>query len=325
MKYLYVLVSSVQDTYYEQFFLSVTSLRLKNPDAHITVLCDSKTRQNLQGKRKGYENLISEVKIVPVPDNLSQQEVSRHIKTSMRRYVDGDFLFIDCDTIITDDISDVFSAQTDIGAVLDKHRTIDCHPMESYIISNDERLGFGSSKSNRHYNSGIILCKDTVKTHDFFDKWHEAWIYSNKKGVTVDQPSFNEAIFHYTDIFLELDGAWNCQIAFSGLPFLSEAKVIHYYASSLITQVPPYSLASQDNLDSIKETGVVSSNIIEQLQKPKSAFAADSRIIAGEASLDVVNSNFFAKLLWLRRKHPGIFNRLNRLISCIKNPEHNKK
>ncbi|GHT78973.1 hypothetical protein FACS1894130_06560 [Spirochaetia bacterium] len=324
MKYLYVLVSGVQDTYYEQFFLSITSLRLKNPDAHITVLCDSKTKQNLQDKRNEYEKVVSEIKIVPVPDDLSQKEVSRYIKTSMRTHIDGDFLFIDCDTIITDTIPDVSSAPLALGAVLDKHCTIDRHPMQSYIISNDERLGFESSKTNKHYNSGIIFCKDTIKTHAFFDKWHEAWIHSNKNGLTADQPSFNEAILHYRDIFFELGGIWNCQIAYNGLSFFAEAKVIHYYASSLITQIPPYSLASQDNLDIIKETGKIPSNIMEQLQRPKSAFAADSRIIAGDAALDVVNSNFFSKLLWLRRKHHELFKKLNGLISHIKNPEHNK-
>ncbi|GHV81051.1 hypothetical protein AGMMS49944_28420 [Spirochaetia bacterium] len=325
MKYVYVLVSSVQDTYYEQFLLSVTSLRLKNPDAYITVLCDSKTKQNLQDKRNGYENIVSDIKIVPAPDNLSQKEVSRYIKTSMRRYVDGDFLFIDCDTIITDTISDIISVPMDIGAVLDKHRTIDFHSMGSYIIENDERLGFKSSTTNKHYNSGIIFCKDTAKAHSFFDTWHELWIHSNRKGITVDQPSFNEAIFRNRDIFIELNGIWNCQIAFNGIPYLSDAKVIHYYASSLITQIPPYSLASEDNLDFIKKTGTVSSAMLKQLQKPKGAFVADSRIIAGDAALDVVNSNFFAKLLWLRRKHPVIFEKLNKLILNIKNREHNKE
>ncbi|GHV28922.1 hypothetical protein AGMMS4952_13740 [Spirochaetia bacterium] len=325
MKFVYVLVSSVQDTYYEQFFLSVTSLRLKNSDAHITVLCDSKTKQNLQDKRSGYENIVSEIKVVPTPDNLSQKEVSRYIKTSMRSFFDGDFLFIDCDTIITDTIFDIFSVPMDLGAVLDKHRSIDCHPMKSYIMSNDAQLGFHSSTTNKHYNSGIIFCKDTIKARDFFNKWHELWIHSNKKGITADQPSFNEAISYISDSVIELDGTWNCQIAFNGIPYLAEAKVIHYYASSLITQIPPYSLASRENLDSIKKTGEVSSIIIGQLQKPKSAFAADSRIIAGEAALDVVNSNIFSKLLWLRRKRPLFFKKVNRLISFVKNPEHNKE
>jgi hypothetical protein len=246
-------------------------------------------------------------------------------KTSINNYVDGDFLFIDCDTIITGDISGIFSVPMDLGAVLDKHRTVDCHPMKPYMISNDEKLGFKSTKSNNHYNSGIIYCKDTIKTHGFFDTWHELWIHSNKKGLTVDQPSFNEAILLNTDIFIELDGTWNCQIAFNGIPYLSEAKVIHYYASSLITQIPPYSLASQDNLDFIKMTGEVSPAMLEQLQKPKGAFVADSRIIAGDAALDVVNSNFFAKLLWLRRKHPVIFEKLDKFIMNIKNREHNRE
>lgn len=60
MKYVYVLTSSENDFYYEQFFLSITSMRLYNPNAEIIVLIDEKTKKGLIGKRSGYEPLASE-------------------------------------------------------------------------------------------------------------------------------------------------------------------------------------------------------------------------------------------------------------------------
>jgi hypothetical protein len=83
LKYVYVLTSSERDYYYEQFFLSLASMRLHNPDAEIIVLIDEKTKQGLTGKRSGYEAMSSQIIVVKVPDELSQKEASRWIKTSI--------------------------------------------------------------------------------------------------------------------------------------------------------------------------------------------------------------------------------------------------
>jgi len=101
MKYVYVLTSSDTDYYYEQFLLSLASMRLYNPDAEVIALIDEKTKQNLTGKRSGYEKFVSETKIINVPDIYSQKEASRWIKTTIPHYVSGEFFFIDCDTIIS--------------------------------------------------------------------------------------------------------------------------------------------------------------------------------------------------------------------------------
>jgi hypothetical protein len=68
MKYVYVLTSSEKDIYYEQFFLSLASMRLYNPDAEVIALIDDKTKRGLTGKRSGYEKLISEVKTITPPN-----------------------------------------------------------------------------------------------------------------------------------------------------------------------------------------------------------------------------------------------------------------
>jgi hypothetical protein len=324
MKYLYVLTSSQNDSYYGQFLLSVTSLRMYNPLAEIIVVIDEKTRDGLTGKRSAYEKIVSDICVVSVPDTLSQKEVSRWLKTSMRSYVTGDFLFIDCDTIIAEDLSGIFNRKEALLAVLDKHVLIEKHHMKSYILSNDAKLGFKSATTNRHYNSGVIFCKDTGETRAFFARWHELWLQTREKNILVDQPSFNQAIFE-TGCLAEMGGEWNCQIAYGGLRFLHEAKIVHYYSSSLITVVSPYSLAATQVLTEIQETGFVSEETLEKMKSPKTAFEDDCRIVAGEAALGVLNSNLFAKLYWLRRKHPGMFNKLDALSLLFKNPEHRGK
>lgn len=324
MKYVYVLTSSLNDTYYEQFFLSVMSLRMHNPDAYIITLLDEKTKAGLTGKRAGYEQIVSEIKVIAVPQEFTQKESSRWIKTSIRQYVSGDFLFIDCDTIITEKLAPSFREDIHLGAVLDTHVPLSNHHLQETFQQEDKRLGFCSSlKTDVRYNGGLIFCRDSPGGSAFFEKWHELWLQSRKRGNSQDMPSLNQANYELNNIITELDGEWNCQISHNGLPYLHNAKIIHYYATSLISFTPPYTLANNEVLSSIKESGIIPFEVMELLKNPKAAFAVKTRITADQSALDVLESSFFSKLLWLRRKHQNIFNKLNFFISHIKKPRKN--
>jgi lipopolysaccharide biosynthesis glycosyltransferase len=313
MQYLYTLTSSLNDTYYEQFLLSVSSLRLLMPDVEVILLCDSKTKETFTGKRSGYEKFVSKVIVADVPSAMSQVEVSRWIKTSMRRLVSGDFLFIDCDTIITDDLSSITELSIQFGACLDKHSLVDRHGKRNSIIEIEKQLGFTSYLSGKHFNSGVILCADIPETHAIFNRWHELWLFSNSKNIVRDQPSFNMAIYENSSFFTELDGTWNCQIAFNGLPYLTNSKTIHYFASDLVMHTSPYILASDNFYKKIKETGVIPNEVLELLKNPRAAFASEARIIADEDMLTIMNSSLFEFVFLMKKNAPAFFNFLNRL------------
>jgi lipopolysaccharide biosynthesis glycosyltransferase len=308
MNYVYVLTSSPTDTYYEQFFLSVASFRLYNPDAFIVVLIDKNTKNNLVGTRSGYESLVSEVKTIEIPEEFSQKESSRWIKTSIYNYVSGDFLFLDCDTIITDKLEADFDPTIKIGAVLDTHTTLENHHLKNYFQDSDKKLGFNASfAGDKHFNGGLIYCKDDPAGKQFFNKWHELWLYSRRRGNSQDMPPLNQANYELNNVITELPGEWNCQISHNGLPYLHDAKIIHYYATSLTSFAPAYKLASKEVLSSIKETGKISSDIMKMLEKPKAAFEAYSRIIADPVVINAFDGSLFSKLIWLNKNHPGFF------------------
>jgi len=324
MKYVYVLASSANDTYYEQFLLSAASLRLYNPDSEIIVLVDAKTGDTLSGGRSGFKKYVSKTKIISVPPEFSQKEASRWIKTSIHHYVTGDFLFIDCDTIIAGNLASDFPYGIQAGAVLDTHVTLDRHHIRENFQQEDVKAGFVSSlKTNIRYNGGLIFCKDDSPARQFFEKWHSLWLEGRKRGCTQDMPSLNQANYESENIITELRGEWNCQIGHNGLPYLSGAKIIHYYATSLVSFEPAYKPASPDILNSIKETGELSPKILKLLEDPKAAFMEKSRIIADEAVLDILDSAYFQKLLWLRRSHKKQFFSLDKFISKIKKPGAN--
>ncbi|GHT52597.1 hypothetical protein FACS1894106_1670 [Spirochaetia bacterium] len=325
MKYVYILTSSKTDLYYEQFFLSATSLRLYNPDAYIVALVDKKTKAELNGTRIGYEKIVSETIVVDVPAEFSQKEASRWIKTSITGYVIGDFLFIDCDTIITGKLKDDFSPDIKIGAVPDCHVPLSKHHLREYFQQEDVQTGFYSSmKNDFRYNGGLIYCNGSAEALLFFDKWHSLWQESRNKGNSQDMPALNQANYVLGNAITELGGEWNCQISHNGLPFLYDAKIIHYYATSLIAFDHPYMLASEAVLLSIKESGSISPEIMGLLKNPKSAFSVKTRIIADKTALAVLESAFFSKLLWLRRNHEHTFNNLNALVASMKKPKRKK-
>ena len=314
MKFVYVLTSSENDFYYEQFFISIVSLRLHNPQSFIIALIDSKTKQGLKGKRSGYEQFISEIVTIIVPEGLSQTETSRWIKTSMKKYITGDFFYIDCDTVIADNLNDNFLPEINIGAILDTHVLLETHHLAPYFESQDKKIGFTSFKSGKRFNGGVIFCRDTVVADEFFFHWHSLWNYSSKKGSHHDMPPLNQADHDMGGVITELGGEWNCQITHNGLPFLSEAKIIHCFATSSKLYDCPFIPASFMILSSAKETGVISPELMEMLKNPKSAFKLSSRIISGQTELDTINSKLFSLLLFVRRKVPVIFTALNSFL-----------
>ena len=307
MKYIYVLTSSEKDTYYEQFLVSLASMRLYNPDAEVIALIDDKTKQGLTGKRSLYEKLVSEIKVICPPDDLSQKEASRWIKTSIRNHLTGDFLFIDCDTIITEKLECEFPKDIQIGAALDTHVPLSVHHQKNEFLRQISASRFEEEHQPVNYfNSGIIFCRDIPETKDFYKCWNELWKRSKSNGVYADQPSFNHTNYKFKDIIYELSGEWNCQISHNGLPFLHNAKIIHCFASTLLSTEHPYKLASPAIFASIKETGELPPQIMMLLESPKTAFQPVSRIISDKVVIDALDSLLFFKLIKFSRRYPGL-------------------
>ena len=318
MQYLYTLTSTVNDLYYEQFLLSAASLKQQMPNANITLLCDSDTKKTLVGKRSEYEKLVWKTIATDTPEDLSQIEVSRWVRTSMRRLVQGEFLFLDGDTIVTDDLSSITEMNINFGACLDKHSLINNHFKKNDIIKRDKKLKFDSHLSGRHFNGGVLFCADTPDVHKIFDRWHELWLFGRSKNILRDQPSLNAAIHENLPFFTELDGTWNCQVAFNGLPFLERAKIIHYFISDTFLTASPYIFSSENLLRQIKEAGTITNDALELLKKPKSAFFAETQILSGSEMLSVINSDLFQSIIFLRKKLPSVFKLFNFFCSLLK-------
>ena len=119
---LYVLVSSDNDFYLEQAYISMYSAKYHMPNAHITLLTDKATEATFTNNRKKeveYADMIISVDLDTQKYNAHKR--SRILKTSARQYVRGDYLYIDCDTVIVKPFPDFSHFNAPLMACWDTH------------------------------------------------------------------------------------------------------------------------------------------------------------------------------------------------------------
>lgn len=227
-KLVYVLTCAPEATYIEQALISIWSARYHNPDAHIVLLVDDKTNEQLIGKRAEVLEYVTEKVVVEAPKEFNLMQVSRWQKTNVRNIIDGDFLFIDCDTVITRALDEIDQCSCELGAVLDTHRPMcQLRPQEQQNIKLfAEKCGWDFNELNYYRSSGVVLVKDTNMMHKFYSLWHQNYLHSAKCGVNIDQISF-ERTSQELPLIQHIDDTWNT-IMFIRPRFIEQAKIIHF-------------------------------------------------------------------------------------------------
>lgn len=286
--YLYVLVSKPSDIYYENALVSVISLRRHMPNANIALLIDTETEKTLFGFRAKIKEYVSFIKSVDIPAGLTGMQKSRWLKTTMPRHIDGDFLYIDSDTVIKQSLKEIETMNIELGAVLDKHFLLSEHCSKDMILYNAQRLKYNAAVNDKHFNGGLLLFRRNEKTLNFFSKWHELWQDSVKKGLSVDQLALNQANYISGGLIQELSGEWNCQLEF-GLKYMSNAKILHMFVQKgTFDNRRPHLFTQKNFFELIKQNGI-DDNINAIINAPLTGFINKTQIIGGDL-VDLYNS-----------------------------------
>lgn len=281
---VYVLVSSEKDFYLEQALLSIYSARMHNSNASILLVVDENTANSIKGNRASIREYITEIISVELPQGLSNMQKSRYLKTKLRDLVDGDFLYIDTDTIIADSLSEIDEWTFDIGGVPDTHLPIHDHLCREEIQRIAKIIGWDIPENDIYVNGGLLYVRDTPLTHRLYQKWHSLWKeYSEKYNLYIDMPPLAKANELCGYPIKELSGIYNCQIIENGIRFLCDAKIIHYFASNIGRYDCPYVFRDPQIYKTVRELGITD-EIKELLNKPKSAFIPKCTIIGGNQS-----------------------------------------
>lgn len=328
MKYVYVLTSTTKDLYYEQALISAYSLRKKMPNSQIIFIVDDNTEKSFteENKRLALKKYASQVISVNFDENIPNIDRSRLLKTSIPDYIDESFLYIDCDTVICDDLSEIENEKAVTGGVLDGHCLLNEHIHKKYFLERDKKLGFsGTKEAGYNINGGLLLAKaDTPEqkeqTKALFKKWNELWKYSAyKKHDKHDQSALNEANFQTGLKMQLLDGKWNCQLSHGGLVFLKDAKIIHYYSSEFSgkSYIPYYKLADKNVLQKIKEFGDIPEEIKEMIDNPKFQFN-EIQLINDQRIVSIMQSPLLFTLADLKAHCPHFFNMLEGICAGLR-------
>lgn len=231
-KLVYVLTCAPEATYIEQALMSVWSARHWNPDAYIVLIVDDKTDALLIGKRGEILKYISEKLVVPFEDEqLTPMYRSRWIKTQVRQMIDGDFLFVDCDTICQRPLNEIDLFDCEIGAVLESHLKVNeyCDSLHNAANKANETIGVNIDDEQLYFSSGVLLVRDTESTHQLYKLWHQCWIEGNELGLKIDQPSLAKANRNMGHIIRLIPDTYNC-ILFTRPTFVRVAHILHIAA-----------------------------------------------------------------------------------------------
>lgn len=288
-KIVYVVSSDEEDYYLEQALLSVFSLRKHNPGVFVEIVMDQFTHLTLNGKRTEISKYVDKITVADVPEKYDKGQKSRWIKTSLRNHIDGDYLFIDTDTIITDSLEEIDGFIGEMGAVKDHHTNAGKNCGKSKLLEWSKQDGWSFFDDLIYFNSGVMFVRDCDLSHEFYQEWNKRWIDSCERySRFYDQSPLaaTNQFFHYP--IKEIDGAWNCQ-PIGGLAYMHKAIIMHYLSDR---NDAAWLFNDKDILREIKRTGSISEKVSDLVDDAKGAFLTPNRLIAGR-DLEVFYSPVF--------------------------------
>ncbi len=328
-KIVYVLVSNPSDIYLEQAYISMYSAKYYMPDVHITLITDNHTEKTFFDViRKKELCYVDELIVVDLDSSFTAQKRSRVLKTSVRKYIKGDFLFIDCDTIIVKPLYEIDQCQADIAACWDTHALFRNNPFRDMCLKHTKKIGCSIENEDYYFNSGIIYVKETPLTHDFYKQWNKYYLEGYSNGIAMDQPSFAKTNIQMNHVVQTLDDIWNCELKY-GVKFLNDAKIVHYLCTnkSKTKDSQLFLLNDKSVLEEIKKTGIINKAIKQIIIDPFKGIARTTHSFAGQ-DLFLLRTDAFT-LLSRMFNNPYLFAGINYvsylILSILKLPSFIKR
>lgn len=312
---VYVVISQPTDVFFERMWLSAYSLKRYNPKMKVVCVVDDATYRGVQTTIRGKaQEVVDHFEIVDLPDGLSQRAKSRWIKTSLHRLLKGDFLFIDSDTIVCDDLSEMNAFDSELLMVRDYHLRLSEHKDGKAIRQVCERTFGRKLATDDYFNSGVILARDTPAVRQFFDQWHTCWQEGMGRGCETDQKSLAFVVQDNPGVVSEMDGIYNAQIRYS-VKYLCRGKILHFFTGNDSISVS-HPFMSDEVFLQMKKEGI-SDRLRRQVDDCKSLFDVQSYIMTG-TELEIKNNASYRVLLLLRVYFPQLY-KINNMMACLLN------
>lgn len=277
---VYTLISSEKDYFLEELWVSLYSLRLFHPEVKVKVLVDEPTKKYIMRFPK-LCGMITEIVVVPVPEQYNAKQRSREIKTTVRNVIDGNYLFIDTDTVICKNLDGIDKLACNIAAVPDGHL-----PLSEMMFPPTESIknifNVDISDSECWFNSGVMYVADNEATREFYRSWNEKWTFSCfQKGNSQDQPALSVTDKEFDGLISKLDDIYNVQVAMS-LKYFADAAIVHWWHMDFIENQDYSPYFCLQIYKEIKEHGSLTPHVEELIRNCKQSFASPTMPVGKE-------------------------------------------
>lgn len=226
-------------------------------------------------------DMITEIVVVPVPENYNAKQRSREIKTTVRNVIHGAYLFIDTDTVVCKKLDAIDELTCNIAAVPDGHL-----PLSEYMFPPtkgvEQMFGISLSEAKFWFNSGVMYVADNERTREFYKKWHENWTFSCfEKGNSQDQPALLATDKQFGYVIDELPGIYDAQVAMS-LKYFADAAILHWWHMSFIENQDYSPYFSLQIYKEVKKAGEITAHVDDLIRNCKQSFASPSMPVGRE-------------------------------------------
>lgn len=320
---VYALIASEHDLFIEEVWASIYSLRLYEPDREVRVCCDAPTaeRINLFPELK---KLITEVVIIPIPEDCKSAKLrSRQVKTTIRQYIDGKYLFVDTDTVFCGSLEYLDNLSCDIAAVKEYHLPLSKSPFKHIVISNiRDVFNVDVTQDDGWHNSGVIYVADNEISHEFYRQWNTNWRYSAlKKNMSQDEPALMKTDKDLGYVINELPDKFNCQPAMS-VKYLADAKIIHFLHMYFPKDQSFCPFIDKSFYQRMHNVGEITEDLAHEIRYVKQSFSSPSCIVGWKTMIFMASPVFqvFENIYndggvasWLMLKTAGLLEKIHKI------------
>jgi hypothetical protein len=174
LQIVYVLAAEGRSKHVSACKVSAALARAAEPDADIILLCDRRSRDALHTQGADVEAHFARI-VSPEIDEANPVVRSRWLKTGMRDFVDGDFVYLDTDALPLGPIRQIASSGRQIKAVVDKffERRVEGP------VGKDRELfcELGWPIPDGYYcNSGVLYMPDNDELRALAGDWRRRWL-----------------------------------------------------------------------------------------------------------------------------------------------------
>jgi hypothetical protein len=229
MQVCFVLAADGWNRYASMACVAAASVRRWLPECRVLLLCDELTAARLDGHRTRLAAHFDEVVSIPVPVE-SGKDRSRYLKTTMRRWLRGDFAYLDVDVLALDSVAPLFRVAAPVGLTVEGNASPSEVRRFPRVAALYERLGWGPVPQP-YFNGGMMWVRDDAAASAFFERWHACWQITRAAGSTDDQPSLNRAVVEAGLEVEVLSPEWNAMVLFAPSRWRG-CRIAHFFASN---------------------------------------------------------------------------------------------